>query len=230
MNQVILTMGHKNYLFIVIITFLSINSFSEVIYEKQNLIITNIDISKFINLYQNYYGIEIDYNNALKDLVLINNVINHLDKNNKEFLNKIDEVIFTLYNINSLNDANVINFYRFIKIRDEFIINYFKNNLVNNEIENIFEKLENLNLPLSTNDCLLIDKIVDLKDNIEFIDNFLFNLKNNLREFEVTIDKSKYKVCIDENNFRDIENLIINYIRTQTDNDFRDFVYDKTKN
>ncbi len=223
-------MGHKNYLFIVIITFLSINSFSEVIYEKQNLIITNIDISKFINLYQNYYGIEIDYNNALKDLVLINNVINHLDKNNKEFLNKIDEVIFTLYNINSLNDANVINFYRFIKIRDEFIINYFKNNLVNNEIENIFEKLENLNLPLSTNDCLLIDKIVDLKDNIEFIDNFLFNLKNNLREFEVTIDKSKYKVCIDENNFRDIENLIINYIRTQTDNDFRDFVYDKTKN
>ena len=230
MNQVILTMGHKNYLFIVIITFLSINSFSEVIYEKQNLIITNIDISKFINLYQNYYGIEIDYNNALKDLVLINNVINHLDKNNKEFLNKIDEVIFTLYNINSLNDANVINFYRFIKIRDEFIINYFKNNLVNNEIENIFEKLENLNLPLSTNDCLLIDKIVDLKDNIEFIDNFLFNLKNNLREFEVTIERNKYKVCIDENNFRDIENLIINYIRTQTDNDFRDFVYDKTKN
>ena len=223
-------MGHRKYLFIVIITFLSVNSFSEVVYEKQNLVITTIDLNKYIYLYQKNYGIEIDDNNALKDLVLINNVINHLDKNNKEFLNKIDEVIFAQNNLNSLDDMNDINFYRFIKIRDEFIINYFKNNLVNKEVEIIFKKLESLNLPLSANDCLIIEKIVDLKNNIEFIDNFLFNLKNNSRKFEVTIDKNKYKVCIDENNFRIIENLIINYIRTQTDIDFRNFVYDKTKN
>ena len=223
-------MGHRKYLFIVIITFLSVNSFSEVIYEKQNLVITTIDLNKYMYLYQKNYGIEIDDNNALKDLVLINNVINHLDKNNKEFLNRIDEVIFAQNNLNSLDDINDINFYRFIKIRDEFIINYFKNNLVNKEVEIIFKKLENLNLPLSANDCLIIEKIVDLKNNIEFIDNFLFNLKNNSRKFEVTIDKNKYKVCIDENNFRIIENLIINYIRTQTDIDFRNFVYDKTKN
>ena len=230
MNQVTLIMGHRKYLFIVIITFLSVNSFSEVIYEKQNLVITTIDLNKYMYLYQKNYGIEIDDNNALKDLVLINNVINHLDKNNKEFLNRIDEVIFAQNNLNSLDDINDINFYRFIKIRDEFIINYFKNNLVNKEVEIIFKKLENLNLPLSANDCLIIEKIVDLKNNIEFIDNFLFNLKNNSRKFEVTIDKNKYKVCIDENNFRIIENLIINYIRTQTDIDFRNFVYDKTKN
>ena len=106
----------------------------------------------------------------------------------------------------------------------------FKNKLVNEEVEFIFNKLENLNLPISMNDCLIIDEIVDLKNNIEFIENFLLNLRNNTREFQITINGNKYKVCIDRDNFRSIENLIVNYIQSKTDIDFRNFVYDKTKN
>ena len=230
MNQVNLTMGYKKYFFVIIISFLSIKSFSEIIYEKQNLIITSIDINKYIELYENNYGLKIDKNNALKDLVLINNVIIFLDKNNKEFLNRIDDEISNQYNLKTPHDINVKNFLRFSKIRDEFVINYFKNKLVNEEVEFIFNKLENLNLPISMNDCLIIDEIVDLKNNIEFIENFLLNLRNNTREFQITINGNKYKVCIDRDNFRSIENLIVNYIQSKTDIDFRNFVYDKTKN
>ena len=223
-------MVYKKIFYIFIITFFSIKSFGDIIYEKQNLIITSIDLNTYIKLYQNNYGLEIDSNNALKDLVLINNVIDYLNKNNKEFLNRIDEEILIQYNLNSLNDTNVRNFYRFIKLRDEFIINYFKNKLKNKEIEIIFSKLENLNLPVSFNNCLTIEKIIDLKNNTDFIDNYLYNLKNNKRDFQITIDGNLYNVCVDEANFRLIENIIVNYIQAQTDIDFRNFVYDKTNN
>ena len=230
MSQVVLTMDYRKIFYIFVITLFSIKSFSDILYEKQKLIITSIDLNTYIELYQNNYGLEIDSNNALKDLVLINNVIDYLNKNNKEFLKRIDEEILIQYNIDTLNDINVRNFYRFIKLRDEFIINYFKNELKNKEIEIVFNKLENLNLPVSVNNCLIIEKIIDLKDNTDFIDNFLYNLKNNTRDFQISIDGNLYKVCIDEVNFRLIENIIVNYIQAQTDIDFRNFVYDKTKN
>ena len=230
MSQVVLTMDYRKIFYIFVITLFSIKSFSDILYEKQKLIITSIDLNTYIELYQNNYGLEIDSNNALKDLVLINNVIDYLNKNNEEFLKRIDEEILIQYNINTLNDINVRNFYRFIKLRDEFIINYFKNELKNKEIEVVFNRLENLNLPVSVNNCLIIEKIIDLKDNTNFIDNFLYNLKNNTRDFQISIDGNLYKVCIDEVNFRLIENIIVNYIQAQTDIDFRNFVYDKTKN
>lgn len=230
MSQVVLTMDYRKIFYIFVITLFSIKSFSDILYEKQKLIITSIDLNTYIELYQNNYGLEIDSNNALKDLVLINNVIDYLNKNNKEFLKRIDEEILIQYNIDNLNDINVRNFYRFIKLRDEFIINYFKNELKNKEIEIVFNRLENLNLPVSVNNCLIIEKIIDLKDNTNFIDNFLYNLKNNTRDFQISIDGNLYKVCIDEVNFRLIENIIVNYIQAQTDIDFRNFVYDKTKN
>ena len=230
MNQVTLNMGYKKIFFILIITFISTNSFSEIIYKKNNLIITTIDLDKYMELYNNNYGLKIDKNNALKDLVLINNVINYLNKNNKDFLDRIDQEILKQFNLKSLNEINIKNFFRFMKIRDEFIVNYFKNKLVNEEIEITFSKLENLNLPISNNDCLIFEKIVDLKNNSEFINNLLFNLRNNTRDFQITIDGIKYKVCIDEVEFRSIENIIVNYIQTKTDIDFRNFVYDKTKN
>ena len=83
---------------------------------------------------------------------------------------------------------------------------------------------------MSFNNCLTIEKIIDLKNNTDFIDNYLYNLKNNKRDFQITIDGNLYNVCVDEANFRLIENIIVNYIQAQTDIDFRNFVYDKTNN
>ena len=40
------------------------------------------------------------------------------------------------------------------------------------EIFNIFNNIENLNLPISENNCLIIKEVIDLKDNNEFIKVF----------------------------------------------------------
>ena len=80
-------------------------------------------------------------------------------------------------------------------------------------------------LPISQNQCLIIDELKDLKNNNFFIDNFYFNLKNNSRNFQTKIDKKLYDVCINDKDFRVIEGLIIQYIDKKIDNNFNKFIY-----
>ena len=208
--------------------FVYVNSYTGVLYDKDNLIITDIDVEIYKRLYKNSYGADINNTNILKDLILIKKVIKDLNNNNPEFMNKIDNEISRQYGSESLEDTNLKEFLRFAKIRDEFIINYFQNKLEVSEIINLFNSLENLNLPISDNDCLIINEVIDLKNNEDFAENLFLNLKNNSNEFTLIINKKKYKVCIDEVIFKSIENLVINYIQNQTNDEFKKFVYGKT--
>ncbi len=204
--------------------------YSEIIYEKNSIIITEFDIKIYQQLYKENYNSEINRSNSIKDLVLINNLIKYLEINNKEFLNEIDNEIFIRFGQNSIENDGIKNFLRFSRIRDEFLINYFQNKLVLTELINLFKNLENLNLPISTDNCLIIKEVIDLRDNEEFIESFYKNLKNNTQDFQVTINEVKYKVCINELAFKNIENFIAQYIQTQTAIEFEKFVYEKTKN
>ena len=214
-------------MFLIIICF---NSYSNILYEKNNLIITDIDIKIYKKLYKENYGNDIDQQNAIKDLVLIQNVIENLEQNNSLFIEKIDAELFLQFGREILEDQNVINFFRFSKIRDEFIINYFKNRLSASEIENEFKRLDSLKLPISLNNCLVIKEVIDLKENKEFINSFISNLKNSTKKFQVTINGIKHEVCLDNLTFNAIEQFIIKYIQTQTKEEFESFVYEKTKN
>ena len=223
-------MVYKKIILLALFLCFSINIYGKVLYEKQDLVITDIDVEIYKKIYESNYGSPIGDNNALKELVLINNVLKYLEYNNKEFLDRIDSEITLQYEIEIQSDVNLRNFLRFSKVRDEFIINYFKNELDIDEIVETFSKLESLNLPVSRNDCLIIDKIIDLKDNKKFTQIYLDNLRNNTRDFNITLFQNDYKVCIDDMNFRLIEQLIIEYIETQTEEEFKYFVYGKTKN
>lgn len=223
-------MDYKKILILIFFIFYSNNIHSKILYDKDDLIITSIDINAYMTFYENTYGVKINTNVALKDLVLINNLIKNLERDNKEFLKQIDDAISIQYQNINYNDNNLINFLRFSKIRNEFIIDYFRNVLSSEEIENIFSKLDKLSLPLSNNNCLIIEKVVDLKSNKNFIENFFNNLRNNTNNFEIIFDGKKYNVCIDKENFRYIEQLIVNYIQNKTEKDFEYFVYDKTRN
>lgn len=209
--------------------FMCINANSEIIYHKKDIVVTNIDVDSYIELYEDNYGVKINYSSAIKDVVLIKNLLNYLEKNNKAFIDKINQKIISQYGIDSFENYNVRFFLSFLIIRDEFIIDYFQNDLVENEIINIFSKLEVLNLPISENNCLIIKEIMDLKNNNSFIENFYLNLKNNSKNFKVKIDKITYDVCIDQINFKKMENLIIRYIQSKTSKKFESFVYDKTE-
>ena len=218
----------------IIIIFFSIifyqSLYSNVLYEKDNLVITEIDVNVYKKLYKDIYNLDINKANSIKDLVLINNVIQHLEINNPEFINKIDTEISMRYGQNYLKEDGTRNFLRFSRIRDEFIINYFQDKLNLNEMKNIFSQLDSLNLPTSNDNCLIINEVLNLKDNEEFIESFLNNLKKNTREFEITINKIKIKVCMNEKTFNSIEKLIVEYIQLKTAEEFETFVYEKSKN
>ncbi len=229
-RQVNLIMVIKIFLRIFLFLFSCKILYSEIIYEKNSIIITEFDIETYQQLYKENYNSEINRSSSIKDLVLINNLIKYLEINNKEFLNEIDNEIFIRFGQNSIKNDGIKNFLRFSRIRDEFLINYFQNKLVLTELINLFKNLENLNLPISTDNCLIIKEVIDLRDNKEFVESFYKNLKNNTRNFQVTINEIKYKVCINELAFKNIENLITQYIHTRTAIEFEKFVYEKTKN
>ena len=220
----------KVFIKLLLVIFFFKYSYSEIIYNKNDIIITQFDISTYQQLYKENYNYDINKSNSLRDLVLINNLIKNLENNNPEFLKNIDSEILLQLNQNAIENEGVRNFFRFSRIRDEFLINYFQNKLKLTELGNLFKELDTLNLPISINNCLIIKDIIDLKENEEFIENFYYNLKNNTQNFQITINKVKYKVCINELTFKTIENLIIEYIQIQTSEEFEKFVYEKTKN
>lgn len=228
-KEVNLIMVVKKVLLLIILILFNFNSYSNILYKNNNLVITDIDLNIYKKLYKDNYGLDIKNNRALKDLILIMNVLEDLEKNNIEFINKIDKEISLEYGNKYIEDENLRNFIRFSKIRNEFIINYFKNELNTKELKELFVNIDNLKLPISNNDCLIINKVINLQHNDEFVKSFYNKLKNNLEKIIITIDKNKYQVCIDEVTFKSIENLIVEYIRTQTNEEFERFIYDKTK-
>ena len=229
-RQEVLIMVAKSILIVALLFFFSLKSYSNVLYKNNDLIITDIDLKKYKQLYFENYNLNINNNNALKDLILIKNLLKDLKKNNREFMDKIDNEIILEFGDKNFKNENVRDFLRFTKIRNEFIINYFKNNLDSKELKYIFENIEDLNLPISDKDCLIINKVLNLKNNSEFIEGFFNILKNSSKKIFIKVDKIKYQVCLDQNKFKYIENYIIDYIRTQTEEDFVNFVYDKTSN
>ena len=219
----------KVFFKLLVLLFVFKYSYANIIYDKNNIVITEFDIKIYQQLYKQNYNLNINKSNSLKDLVLIYNLINNLESNNPEFLNKVDSEILIRLGQSSFENDGIKNFLRFSRIRDEFIINYFQNKLELIELINLFKDLGSLELPISNNDCLIINEIVDLKNNEKFVENFYNNLKNNTQNFQVMINNIKYKVCINELNYRNIENLIVEYIQIQTAEEFEKFVYEKSK-
>ena len=228
-RRVILIMVIKVFFKLLVLLFLFKYSYANIIYDKNNIVITEFDIEIYQQLYKQNYNLDINKSNSLKDLVLIYNLINNLETNNPEFLNKVDSEILIRLGQNSFENDGIKNFLRFSRIRDEFIINYFQNKLELIELINLFKDLGSLELPISNNDCLIINEIVDLKDNEKFVENFFNNLKNNTQNFQIMFNNIEYKVCINELKYRDIENLIVEYIQIQTAEEFEKFVYEKSK-
>ena len=223
-------MVYKLLIKIILLIFFSVNSFSNILYNKKGIVITDIELNIYKDIYFEYHNTLISGSESLKDLVLIKNVIRDLKENNSDFINQIDNQIINQFGKDIIENEIILNFYRFAKIRDEFIYNYFRNKLKVNEIESIFKSLNELKLPISENNCLLIKEVINLKENNYFINDFFNNLKNNLQNYKVEINGIIYDVCIDKTTYYELEKLIVNYIRLQTDKEFKYFVYAKSKN
>ena len=203
-------------------------AYSNIIYDKNNILITDIEMNNYLNLYKNNFGNSISKNEAIKNIVIINNTINFLQNNNPNYLSNLDILIEKEYTKEIFNDQVSLYFIRFQKIRNEFISEYFNNTFDIKDLENIFSNFDNLRIPISKNDCLTIEKLHDVSNNKNFVKNFFENLKKNQQNFKIEIDNKIYNACINAKLFTSLEKEIIKYIQNKTEKDFNDFIYGKT--
>ena len=201
--------------------------YSNIIYDKNNILITDIEMKNYLNLYENNFGTSISKNEAIKKIVIIKNTINFLQNNNPNYLSNLDILIEKEYTKKIFNDQVSLYFIRFQKIRNEFISEYFTNNFDIKDLKNIFSNFDNLRIPISKNDCLTIEKLHDLRNDDQFVKSFFENLKNNQQNFEIAIDNEIYNACINAKLFSNLEKEIIKFIQNKTEKDFNEFIYGK---
>ena len=202
-------------------------AYSNIIYDKNNILITDIEMNSYLNLYRNNFGNNISKNEVIKNIVIIKKTMNFLQNNNPNFLLNLDILIEKEYTKEIFSDQVSLYFIRFQKIRNEFITEYFNNGFDIKDLKNIFSNFGNLRIPISKNNCLTIEKLHDLRNDEQFVKNFFENLKKNQQNFEIVIDNETYNTCINEKLFSNLEKEIIKYIQNKTLKNFNEFIYGK---
>jgi hypothetical protein len=214
-------------LIFLIFIFISNISYSNIIYDKNGISITNNEVEKYINIYENNNQLKISKNKAIKNIVLMKKTIDFLLKNNSEFMLILDQNIEIEFGNKILNEKVLLNYIRFQKIRNEFISEYFQNSFDIQDFEIIISNLDNFILPISKNKCLTIEKLHKFDIDKNFSKSLYNSLKNRKKEFEILINNQQYDVCISNQIFNDIENIIIKFIENKTEDDFNKFIYEK---
>ena len=220
-------MVYKTIAKIIIFCLLPICLYSNIVYDKNEIIITEIDLDYYNQVYFENFGETQNDFEAIKNIVVIKKFIDNFKKNNPLFLKKIDEILNEEFNSEIMDIQIVRDFIRYYKIKNEFIYEFYDKRFNIEDLKNIFNSFEKIELPISNNNCLTIFKIIDLKGNIDFLNNFYANLKKKDKTYEVIIDNEIYNVCVDSRTNKVFEQNILNYIDLKTADDFKKFVYEK---
>jgi len=216
------------YRLLVLIFFLGIKiGYTNVIYDKNEIIITEIELNNYKELYKNNFGTDISNNTAIRNIVLIIKTISFLKINNPDFISVLDQNIKLEYGEKIFNNQNILNFIRFQQIKNEFISEYFLNSLSIEDLEIIFEKFNKLKLPVSRNSCLTIEKLHEVSINKTFKESFLKNLKNKNQKIITSIDNELFEVCLNNKISKNIEGEIIKFIENKVEGDFNKFIREK---
>ena len=213
-------------LFIIINLFISFNLYgSEIIYNKNNILITKQDIEQYKILEKdlNY----LNDNIIIKEIVLIKRTIENLKNNNPRYFEQ------SMINLKSKNfyikevDQNFLEEYLFyVNVRNDIAREFMLNKFDQTKLKTIFENT-NITFGLSKNECMTIYQTISIKKlNIDEIYNILnrgvidFKFKKNY-ENEVT------DVCLSEKITNQIIQLFNNYMIEKSREDFLKFIYKK---
>ncbi len=218
-------------LYILIIgLFYTSNVHAKVIYDKSGILITDIDIQNYAELYKQSKNTELSLNKIIKNLVIQKNILRDLEENNFEYLLELDRQIISEFGEENYNNNFIRDFIRFQKLRDEFIFDYYNNSLDILKFKKIIKSMGELKLPISNNNCFTVLQIIDLIDNDNFIENYFDNIKNNTSDFKVNLNNETYNVCLNSLHVQFIENKIVEFIDSQIKDTFNSFIYGKIEN
>ena len=216
------------YKLLILIFFFGIKiGYANIIYDKNEIIITDVEINNYKDFYETNTGIAISDNKAIKNIVLIKKTINFFIINNPDFISLLDQNIKTEYSKEIFNNQELLNFIRFQKIRNEFISEYFQNIFSIEDLKIIFANFDSVRLPISKNNCLTVEKIYEFKNDKNFIESFFEFLRNKNQRITTSINNELFDICLDNKSFKIIESEIIKFIENKTEDDFDKFIYRK---
>jgi len=216
------------YRLILLICLLGIKiGYTNIIYDKNEIIITDIELNNYKELYKKNFGSEISNNLAIKNIVLITKTISFLKTKNPDFISILDRNIKLEYGDEIFKNKEILNFIRFQKVRNEFISEYFQNIFSIEELEIILTNFDSLELPISKNNCLTIEKLHDVRNDKNFIESFLKKIRKKEIKITTSINEELYEVCLSDKLFNNIESEIIKFIESKTEDDFDKFIYRK---
>ena len=215
------------------IFFIFLNSYNlnaKILYDKSGIIITDLDLKNYIDLSIQSDQTNLEKNKAIKNLVLQKKVLKNLETNNIQYLARIDQEILMEFGQDNFDNIFIRDFIRFKKLKDEFIFEYYNNELDLAKFRNIIENISELKLPISNNNCLTIIDFVDLKNNKNFQKNYFYNLKNKTSNYAVIIYDQQFQVCMNNKIIQDIDRMIVKYIEKQIEGSFNILIYGKNIN
>ena len=102
---------------------------ANIVYDKDNILITELELEEFKKLYFQNKNIELNKLKAIKELVLQKKTINQLEKKQPIALKNLDKFIIKEFGKNNFNNPIKRDFLRYFKLRNEFILQYFNNEL-----------------------------------------------------------------------------------------------------
>ena len=203
--------------------------YSEVIYEKNNFIITNYELVTFKSIYYDIYLKKISDREAIKNIILISNLIDHIKYNNPQYLNNLDLKIKNSVDQKILENQIKNNLIRFVNIRNEFIFDYFNQNLKENDVLNALANINKIYLPLSKSNCLIIDLILHDYDINKLAKIYFKGVRDNNFNFMISYENINYQVCFDKETINLIESNLFSEIELITNSSFNNFLYETFK-
>ena len=215
------------YKLLIILLLFFETSYSNIIYDKNENSVTELELDTYIELYKNSFNQNLSKNKALKNLVLIKNTIHSLEINNPDFISELDEILKLQFKNFEFETPIVRDFLRFQKIKNEFISEYYQNQFNIEDLKIVFLSMNEMEYPISKNKCLTIEKIQTFNKDRYFLSNFYENFKEGKNSFKAKINNIIFDVCITNNQIKEIENEIIKYVEKKTQSDFQKFIYGK---
>lgn len=210
-----------------LIIFYSLKAFSAIVYDKEDFIITQIDLEKFKDIYFQNYNIYLEDNIAIKEIVFNEKFHKKILISNPEILEITNKEINIQFDQILLKDDIIYKFIFKNKIKNKYVIEYFKKDFKYRDFQKLIYEFEDFYIPFSSDNCMTIENSINMIDNDDYL-KFVFESlikTNSINSTNLIINENKYSTCISNTLISKLENKIFNFINDKIEEKIRKFTY-----
>lgn len=216
---------HKIVFIVILLSFTFIKDVvtSEIVLQKNNIIITNNDLENYKKLHNDFYGNIIENSPAIKKLYLTLKIINlQMDINPKfdEITKKMMSEDLKKYK-DTYSQYILEFFLRYEILKNDYVNNYINKNNLKELDKNLIVEINFYN----DNKCEMKKKSIKFKNLTQ---NQKILIMSNLNSKTISMKDNTY-VCLSQKNTNEINNAINNIISNKGYEEFLKYVYKNIK-